>query len=713
MLALGFAVQWVDLILLCVTSVSYNIQVNGASCGRVVPSHELRQGDPLSPYLFIICAEGLSLLLQKAQAEGSIHGCRVARGAPPISHLFFADDSLLFFKANAQEAGVIKHCLDAYESMSGQAVNYHKSSICFSRNTPESAREEVAGVLGVVQAQNFGKYLGLPNFVGRNKRAAFAYIEDKIKQRICSWNKRLLSQAGKEILLKSVAQAMPTFSMGVFLLPESVCLSIERTMNRYWWGSGAERGIHWKAWDRLCVPKKFGGLGFKDLRAFNLAMLGKQVWRFLTMPQSLVARVYKAKYQPRSSFIDATLGTCPSFCWRSIMAAHELVCGGVRRRIGNGKSTFIWGHPWLPDEVDPMIQTPMPPHLSGALVSGLMNEDTNAWEPSILTDIFEPSDVNRILRIPISPDYEDSWFWYGDPKGCYMVRGGYRCIVGEFENSPTSFDKWSPFWKIKVPPKWKTFLWRALSDILPVTTNLLLKRVEVDPSCPMCGFGHESVMHALVLCDFTQLVWHESHLAFSNILGDNFTLWFTNLLCSLPEDDVFLAVVILYHVWKARNDALWNGYLPTPRRVVASAAAALHAWSAINHVHQHFGRFADESADEEGAIQIAQVPLPSTPVCYFDAAYDPVTLKAAFGAVLLDPGGGFIAASAGPNRLLLSSYGRDHCLSAVASFSFFHIRLVPRTMNVIAHRLAVASVQQAYTLYWDSVPPDIVSDLLH
>ncbi|XP_019159706.1 PREDICTED: uncharacterized protein LOC109156321 [Ipomoea nil] len=135
---------------------------------------------------------------------------------------------------NVLEAGVVKRCLTDYEMMSGQAVNYHKSSICFSKNTRGEIREENAGILGVVQAQNFGKYLGLPSFVGRNRREAFSYIEDKIRQRIGSWNKKLLSQAGKEVLLKSVAQFMPTFSMSVFLLPMNLCTAIERTMNRYW-----------------------------------------------------------------------------------------------------------------------------------------------------------------------------------------------------------------------------------------------------------------------------------------------------------------------------------------------------------------------------------------------------------------------------------------------------------------------------------------------
>ncbi|XP_019170982.1 PREDICTED: uncharacterized protein LOC109166487 [Ipomoea nil] len=372
--------------------------------------------------------------------DGAIHGCRVARGAPPVSHLFFADDSLLFFKANIQDAAVIKQCLVRYEKLSGQMVNYNKSNICFSRNTQMAQKQQVAWCLGVELASNFGKYLGLPSFIGRNKRAVFAYIEDKIRQRIGSWNKKLLSQAGKEVLLKSVAQSMPTFSMSVFLLPESVCLSIQRTMNKYWWGTGADRGIHWKAWDKLCIPKKYGGLGFKDLRAFNLAMLGKQAWRFLTEPTTLVAMIYKARYYPTTTFIDATIGNSPSHCWRSIMATHDLVCVGVRRRIGNGRDTLIWGHPWLSDDLSPLVQTHMPEELRQALVSGLVDHDTGTWDPHILNDLFIPEDVSRISRIPISPDYDDTWYWKGDTRGIYTVKNAYRRIMGDYSDDPGMMD---------------------------------------------------------------------------------------------------------------------------------------------------------------------------------------------------------------------------------------------------------------------------------
>ncbi|XP_019171492.1 PREDICTED: uncharacterized protein LOC109167042 [Ipomoea nil] len=344
-------------------------------------------------------------------------------------------------RATAQEASVVKQCLAAYEEMSGQAVNYYKSSICYSKNTRDEQRGEVADILGVVQAPNFGKYLGLPSFVGRNRRAVFSYIDDKIRQRIGSWNKKLLSQAGKEVLLKSVAQSMPTFSMSVFLLPLNTCTAIERAMNRYWWRAKDDQGIHWKAWDKLCIPKKYGGLGFKELHAFNLAMLGKQAWRLLTKPETLVSKIYKARYYPKGTFFDASVGNNPSYCWRSIMAAQELVCGGVRRRIGNGKETLIWEHPWLQDDNNAEIITDKPPYLAQATVMGLIDQETATWDHEILNDIFIPEDVMRILKIPVSPDYEDMWYWHGDVTGEYSVKSGYRQVVGDYVHTTGMFDK--------------------------------------------------------------------------------------------------------------------------------------------------------------------------------------------------------------------------------------------------------------------------------
>lgn len=130
--------------------------------------------------------------------------------------------------------------------------------------------------MGMIEGNLNGNYLGLPSLIGRNKREILGFIKDKVVGRIKSWTHRFISRAGREVLLKNVIQAIPTFAMSVFLLPIELSKDIERTMNSFWWGCEGDRvrGIHWKSWERLCVPKKFGGMGFRRLR-LQLGYVGK------------------------------------------------------------------------------------------------------------------------------------------------------------------------------------------------------------------------------------------------------------------------------------------------------------------------------------------------------------------------------------------------------------------------------------------------------
>lgn len=124
MSVMGLSEKWIKWVMLCVSTVSYSISFQGSSIGPIIPSRGLRQGDPLSPYLFLLCVEGLSKALKSAAVSGQIKGCRICTSAPSVTHLLFADDSFLFFKANDAEARAGKSLLNSYEGCSGQAVNY-------------------------------------------------------------------------------------------------------------------------------------------------------------------------------------------------------------------------------------------------------------------------------------------------------------------------------------------------------------------------------------------------------------------------------------------------------------------------------------------------------------------------------------------------------------------------------------------------------------
>ena len=163
--------------------------------------------NPLSPYLFILCAEGLSAMLQSAENARKIEGIKICRGAPRVNHIFFADDSLMLMRAKKEDAHVLKHILEIYERALGQVINKDKSSIMFSPNTTDCIKGEMRKELSIVQEARSEKYLGLPISVGKSRKKAFEYIKQRIWAKIQGWQEKLLSKAGKEILIKAVAQA--------------------------------------------------------------------------------------------------------------------------------------------------------------------------------------------------------------------------------------------------------------------------------------------------------------------------------------------------------------------------------------------------------------------------------------------------------------------------------------------------------------------------
>ncbi|XP_019170974.1 PREDICTED: uncharacterized protein LOC109166477 [Ipomoea nil] len=553
---LGFHAHWIKLIMRCVSTVRYKVAMNGVLTDFIVPSCGLRQGDPLSPYLFILCAEGLSHLISGAVNRNLISPCVVARRAPGVSHLFFADDSLLFFKAKVEEAGTVKHCLLNYERMSGQHVNFDKSCVVFSRNTNETVRTQVAAVLSVNQAGDIGKYLGLPMGVGRNKKEVFSYIEEKLKQRLSGWNKKVLSRAGKEVLLKSVAQALPTYTMSVYILPITFCERIERMMNKFLWDSGGQGGgIRWLSWSRMCIPKKEGGLGFKSLRNFNIALLAKQGWRLLTNPSSLAARLLKARYFPNGDFLTTTIGANPSFCWRSILAGQEVLRKGCFRRIGNGISTRVWDQPWLPDANDPFVHSPIQQHDPTLKVSDLMIPGSNSWNVTLLDHIFIPRDVDLILKIPIANQFEDNWCCRGDLRGMYSVRLGYRLLSTVHENIEPV---WCDIWKLKLPPKALNFIWRCVHCIIPTRVALHNRRVDLDTMCPLCNLQPETLKHLFCQCIHTVSLWQ--NIADCNLPNDDmtFVVWLSAYLRDGNVQKVCSITALCWCLWQARNNLVWN-----------------------------------------------------------------------------------------------------------------------------------------------------------
>lgn len=158
--------------------------------------------------------------------------------------------------------------------------------------------------------------------MGRSKRNAFVEIKARVARKLAGWKEKLLSTAGKEVLIKAVAQAVPTYTMSCFKLPKALYDELTSMVSQFWWGQKKEeRKMSWLRLEKMCLPKEQGGLGFRDLKTFNLALLAKQGWRLQNHSNSLLYQVFKAKYFPHSNFMDAVMGSYSSYVWRSILAA--------------------------------------------------------------------------------------------------------------------------------------------------------------------------------------------------------------------------------------------------------------------------------------------------------------------------------------------------------------------------------------------------------
>uniref|UniRef100_A0A803PIZ4 Reverse transcriptase n=1 Tax=Cannabis sativa TaxID=3483 RepID=A0A803PIZ4_CANSA len=189
----------------------------------------------------------------------------------------YADDTFLLCKAESLEVFKVKECLDLYCSWSGQQLNSNKSALVFTNSTKEDARTEITNLLGFRLLSRDDKFLGCPLLFSKSKSRDFNYVLENIKARLSGWRSRLLSQAGRTTLIKSVISSIPVYTMSTFLLPKSICEAMDSVVRKFWWVGSSDK-THFLTrtnWDSLCNPRSYGGLGFKKFRTFNFALVSK------------------------------------------------------------------------------------------------------------------------------------------------------------------------------------------------------------------------------------------------------------------------------------------------------------------------------------------------------------------------------------------------------------------------------------------------------
>jgi hypothetical protein len=352
--------------------------------------------------------------------------------------------------------------------------------------------------------------------------STFKRILNRVQRRLDGWNEKFLSQAGREILLKAVVQAIPTYNMSVFQLPKNLCRSLSSIMTRFWWGNQSNKSkASWMSWNRLGLPKSKGGMGFRNIEVFNTALLAKQGWRILQAQDSLVRGILKEKYFPQGSFLQAQLGRNPSYAWLSIFNARKVLERGLMWRVGNGDNIQIWQDKWIPKPTTYKIQSPSGSMDPLARVNTLIDLTTGWWNYTLIQSSFAKVEADMICSLPLSPlKAPDKMVWLGTKSGFFTVRSAYhmemqrsRTERGESSRAREQERMWKLIWELQAPPMLKHFTWKLCHGILAAKSFLHCKGILItDPSRPLCNYASESIFHVVWSCPATMAVWQEASI---------------------------------------------------------------------------------------------------------------------------------------------------------------------------------------------------------
>ncbi|CAN6679292.1 unnamed protein product [Malus baccata var. baccata] len=390
---MGFCNRWRQLIMGCVSSVQFSILLN-------------------------------------AVHDKLLDGVKLGASGPIISYIFFADDTLLFLKVDGKNCRNLVDLINMYCDASGQQVNFQKSSVYFGANIPKRVSAELANILRVKVVLDPGAYLGVLA-IPRSKKRGLAYIKEKIMGKVQGWKHKLLSTAGREVLVKAVVQAIPAYPMYIFKFPATVCHDFDTIVVDFWWGSqGAKRKTHWVSKKVLGLPKDMGSLGFRNFSDFNDALLAKQCWRLLSDPTSLWARVVKARYFPNCSFWDATKGGRASWAWTSLLVGREVIWNGSHWQIMGGRDVRVWVDHWLPSlpsgHPEALGEVAVSPNLH---VNSLICHESLDWDIDFLLPFISEEAQLAIKSLPFG-DFrcKDRLVWDASKNGKYSIKSGFRWL---------------------------------------------------------------------------------------------------------------------------------------------------------------------------------------------------------------------------------------------------------------------------------------------
>ncbi|XP_038970577.1 uncharacterized protein LOC120104120 [Phoenix dactylifera] len=578
----------------------------------------LRQGCPLSPLLFIICADALSRALRQAVSLHELEVYRPVEGATPISHMLFADDCLLLARSNRQAAGVISRILQDYCAVSGQCINFSKSAICFSPKTTLAVKNSILEILGVGEQEGTLRYLGIPLSGRRLRSRDCSSLELSIRHRLEGWQMHTLSMMGRITLVRSVLSLIPTLSMmgritlvrsvlsliptlsmmgrimvrsvlslipTYFLsnsfIPVVVLRTLEQLFRNFIWGRSRGRGgIYLLAWEVVCQPTRLGGLGLQSLVVRREALAARHVARFMLEPDSMWSSLMRAKY---GLLLPGTrAGSHHSPVWREMCARAMLVLPEIRWAIGEGRSINVLEDCWVTELPISCLPTMVDSaRLSGYRVCDLLDLVGGQWRAGLIREVLGEQLAELVLALSVPAREEpDRLVWM--PSGQTRVRARDLHVLCSREPARQIEGGW--IWRMRVHPRVALFIWKVAWGCLPTRSMLARRGVRVTQFCQVCMEIEETIDHAPLQCPRAREIWSSSPAPLPQVMEstqDLIHLLRVSMRSPRFWEEGILRAYLAYHIWLDRNAGIFEGRRLSPRMVADRAVAQAREATAV------------------------------------------------------------------------------------------------------------------------------------
>ncbi|KAF7830391.1 ribonuclease H [Senna tora] len=500
-------------------------------------------------------------------------GIKVGRNAVPLTHLMYADDTLLFFEANDHNLRAVNSVLVEYAELAGQSMNVQKSFLVFSPNIRHNSKKEMANFFNLKFHSTLGKYLGTYVESKESKSHVIQDTINKIESKLQIWKSKLLSQAARFTLIKSVINSYLVYPLSCMQFPKDKCRKIESLMSNFFWGhNGSVPKLHLHNWNHLCKPKNMGGLALCNFSTFNEALLAKQVWRTLNNNNSLASLTLSSKYLNDDGNIIVPSNA--SWRWKAIFRSKEVVLSNLEWQIGDGKCIKINHHAWWPMLRDQQLISS---------VADLI-KNNGSWNTPIINRLYDANTAATIANTPLSvTGIKDKLMWTGTSDGQYRVKDAYNWIIDKRElhdhsNSstvppPNICPIWKIIWKFKLPFRIIMFLWRVLNNNLPACSVLIRHDMVLEDICINCGEKGESLNHIFLQCNFAKVVWFGTHLSYKPPDSDISLLqWFNDCYMSFKQEEQYILsfmAVVLHVLWRCRNLRVMEGKQVEPYSAIS------------------------------------------------------------------------------------------------------------------------------------------------